>query len=255
MSVEDEIAKFDRIAPDWWDPRGPMRPLHAMQPVRMAYVLDQLAAAGLLRGGAEPRDRLAGARIADLGCGAGLMTEPLARLGARVVGLDLSEAALAAARAHASAGGLEIDYRLERAETLADGVAAGREPGFDAVLALEVVEHLDARAAFLAAARRCLKPGGVFVASTLNRTPRSYLAAIVGAEYVLGWLPRGTHDWSRFVAPRALAADCAAAGFRVVDRVGFVFSPLTRQWSRSERDLSVNYALAAVCDDPIPGDA
>lgn len=246
-----EIEKFDRIAAEWWDPQGPMRPLHQMQPSRMAYVLDQFDAAGVSArdpGESSPRRRLAGARVADLGCGAGLMTEPLTRLGAETVGLDLSDGALAAARAHAEAFGLAIDYRLQRAEDLAARVVAGDEAPFDAALALEVVEHLEDRVSFLSAAARCVRPGGVVVLSTLNKTARSFVGAVVAAEYLLRWLPQGTHDWRRFVTPETLAADCVAAGLRPVDRVGFVFSPLSREWSRSETDLSINYALTAIRD-------
>lgn len=249
--MDAEIAKFDRIAAQWWDPHGPMRPLHEMQPGRMAYVLDQFGAAGI---GAppsvepEPRRRLAGSRLVDLGCGAGLMTEPLARLGAETVGLDLSEGALAAARAHAAAGGLAIDYRLQRAEDLAARVVAGDEPPFDAALALEVVEHLDDRPSFLSAAARCVRPGGLVVLSTLNRTARSFVGAVVAAEYLLRWLPPGTHDWRRFVSPETLSGECAEAGLRPVDRAGFVYAPLSRSWTRSETDLSINYALTTVRD-------
>jgi 2-polyprenyl-6-hydroxyphenyl methylase/3-demethylubiquinone-9 3-methyltransferase len=234
-----EVGKFDRMAAEWWDPDGSAAPLHAMNPCRLDYICAQIAAQ-------FDRDRradapFAGLDLLDVGCGPGLVAEPMARLGATVTGVDASEPAIAAARAHAEAGGLAIDYRAATVEALG---AEGR--GFDVVLALEIVEHTPDPAAFLAALAQVLRPGGLVILSTLNRTPASFLKAIVGAEYVLGWLPRGTHDWRRFLSPDALAGMASAAGLAPVDRCGMVYAPLSARWRLDRRDLSANYLLAAV---------
>lgn len=245
MSVVDEaeIAKFDRLAAEWWDPHGPMAPLHAMQPVRLDYVLDQIAGWGGVDLGA--RRSLSGLSVLDLGCGAGLMAEPMARLGADVRGVDASEALIEAARRHAGRQGLEIDYRCAAAEDAAGAVAAGAEPPADIVLAIEIVEHVADRAAFLRAAAQAVRPGGLLIATTLNRTAKSFLSAIVAAEHVLRWLPVGSHDWRKFPTPDELADEMTLAGVTVVDRSGFVYAPVSRRWSRDERDLSVNFAITA----------
>lgn len=241
-----ETAKFDAIADEWRDPTGPMRPLHAMQPVRLDYARAQFMAAGLGAQAAEARRPFAGIRMLDIGCGAGLATEPFARLGAQATGLDLSEKALETARRHATAAGLPIRYVAETIEARAAKVAIGDDAPYDAALALEVVEHLDNRAAFLAAAAECLRPGAPFVLTTLARTAKSFAAAIVGAEYVLRWLPRGTHSWRKFVDPDDLAAELDAAGFEPIDRVGLIYSPLSDMWRTDECDLSINYAMTAI---------
>lgn len=234
----DEIAKFEAMAAEWWDPKGKFKPLHMMNPVRLDYVTDQIAAE-------FSRDRRAlrpfeGLRILDIGCGGGLIAEPMARLGASVTGADAAEGNIAVARLHAQQQGLEIDYRAAAAETLlAEGEA------FDVVLALEIVEHVADPAAFIRSCRDLLRPGGLAVVSTLNRTARSFGAAIVGAEWIMRWLPRGTHEWNRFITPDELAAMAEGAGLQVVDRRGMVFNPLSWRWSLSSRDLSVNYALSA----------
>jgi 2-polyprenyl-6-hydroxyphenyl methylase/3-demethylubiquinone-9 3-methyltransferase len=233
-----EVAKFERMAAAWWDPKGEAAPLHAMNPCRMDYVAAQAAA----QFGRDRRARapLAGLTALDVGCGGGLATEPLARLGAQATGIDASEQGIAVARAHAEAAGLSIGYRVATAETLA------AEPArFDLVLALEVVEHTPDPAAFLRALAALAKPGGLVILSTLNRTARSFAAAIVGAEWVLRWLPRGTHDWRRFLAPQELAALATQAGLAPVDRTGMVWSPFSGAWRLDPRDLSVNYLLAA----------
>ncbi|MEM6490649.1 MAG: bifunctional 2-polyprenyl-6-hydroxyphenol methylase/3-demethylubiquinol 3-O-methyltransferase UbiG, partial [Pseudomonadota bacterium] len=185
-------------------------------------------------------DALKGLRIADVGCGGGLLCEPLARLGADVVGVDASSAAIAAAQAHAVENGLEIDYRCAVAGDL---VAAGE--AFDVVLAMEVIEHTPDPRRFIDDCAALLKPGGLFFGSTLNRSAKAFALAIVGAEYVLRWLPAGTHDWRRFVRPAEFARYLAAAGLHVTDRKGIVFNPLRRAWSLSDHDLDVNYALVA----------
>ncbi|MCX8134212.1 MAG: bifunctional 2-polyprenyl-6-hydroxyphenol methylase/3-demethylubiquinol 3-O-methyltransferase UbiG [Roseococcus sp.] len=219
-----EVAKFEALAASWWDPRGPMAPLHAMNPARMGWIAERLGP-------------LEGLRVLDVGCGAGLAAEWLARRGAVVTGLDAAGAALEAARAHAAAAGLRIDYRAGTPETLA-------ERDFDAVLALEVIEHVPEaeRPGFLAALARAAKPGGWVILSTLNRTVRAWLTAKLGAEYLLRWLPVGTHDPRLFLRPAELGALMRGAGLRVADAAGL--SPSLRQGFRVTRDLGVNYLIA-----------
>lgn len=233
-----EVAKFAAMAEEWWDPRGKFRPLHLMNPTRLDYVAAQIAAE-FDRDRAAPAP-FAGLRILDVGCGGGLVAEPMARLGAEVTGIDAAAAARPVAALHAARAGLAIDYRTASAEDL---VAAGET--FDAVLALEIVEHVPDRAAFLRACAGLARPGGLVILSTLNRTAKSYAAAILGAERVLRWLPPGTHDWARFPTPQELAAHAEAAGLSVVDRKGMVFDPLGWSFALSATDLSVNYFLAA----------
>lgn len=234
-----EIEKFDRLAAQWWDPRGPMAPLHAMNPARMGWIIARLAR-GHGRDPAAPAP-LAGLRVLDVGCGAGLASEALARAGAAVTGLDAAAEALAAARAHAAAGGLAIDYRDGTTESL---LAEGAAGGFDAVLALEVIEHVADRDAFCAGLAALARPGGVVFLSTLNRTARSWVTAILGAEYVLRLLPTGTHDWRMFVRPAELGAALRRAGLRVTDIAGLGLDPRSGRW-RTQRDVGVNYLVMA----------
>ena len=238
-----EVAKFDAMAAAWWDPDGPAAPLHRMNPCRLDYICAQIAAQ--FDRSLRDASPFAGLSVVDVGCGPGLATEPMARLGAAATGLDASEPAIGAARAHAEAAGLSIDYRVETAEAL---VAEGA--GFDVALALEIVEHTPDPAAFLTALARLAKPGGLVILSTISRTASSFVKAIVGAEYVLGWLPRGTHDWRRFVTPDELAAMADAAGLETVDRCGMAYAPLSDRWRLDRRDLSANYLLTAVRPAP-----
>ncbi|MBN9064199.1 MAG: bifunctional 3-demethylubiquinol 3-O-methyltransferase/2-polyprenyl-6-hydroxyphenol methylase [Rhizobiales bacterium 65-9] len=238
---EAEVAKFDRLAADWWNPKGSMAPLHKLNPTRLAFIRAQAAARfGFGETALRP---LAGRRALDIGCGAGLLSEPMARLGATVVGIDPAPANIEAAKRHAAEAGLAIDYRREE---LADTLAAGDR--FDLVLASEVVEHVPDVPSFTAECCRAVAPGGLLVMSTLNRTLKSFALAIVGAEYVLRWLPRGTHDWEKFVTPRELAEAIRAGGLESSEPTGMVYDPLRDSW-RLSGDASVNYLISATRED------
>lgn len=234
----DEIAKFEAMAAEWWDPNGKFKPLHMMNPVRLDYIVTQIAAEfGRDRRNLQPFE---GLRVLDIGCGGGLITEPMARLGANAVGADAASGNIAVARLHAEEQGLTIDYRATTAEALA---AEGEQ--FDVVLALEIVEHVADPAAFIRTCHDLLRPGGLVAFSTLNRTAKSFGAAIIGAEWIMRWLPRGTHEWNRFITPSELSEMLKATRLEPVDSRGMVFNPLTWGWSLSDRDLSVNYSIAA----------
>ena len=233
-----EVARFSAMAEEWWDPTGKFKPLHKFNPVRLAYIKQEVCR----QFGRDPNaaDAFKGLRFLDIGCGGGLLSEPMARLGAEVVGADAAERNIPVARIHAEQSGLQIDYRHTTAEDLA---AAGER--FDAVLNMEVVEHVADPLTFLTACQQLLKPGGLHICSTINRNPKSYAMAIFGAEVVMRWLPRGTHEWSKFITPDELFDLIEQAGLTPVDRKGFVFNPISWQWTISARDLSVNYVTAA----------
>ncbi|QDZ01514.1 bifunctional 2-polyprenyl-6-hydroxyphenol methylase/3-demethylubiquinol 3-O-methyltransferase UbiG [Nitratireductor mangrovi] len=232
-----EIEHFSALAAEWWDPKGKFRPLHKFNPVRLAYIRDQVAN----RFGRDPRSSrpFQGLRILDIGCGGGLLCEPMARLGADVVGADASETNIEVARLHAAESGLKIDYRAATAEELAD---AGER--FDIILNMEVVEHVADMNLFIAKCAEMVKPGGIMFVATINRTLKALGLAIFGAEYVLRWLPRGTHQFNKLVRPEELTRALGSAGMNVIDRTGVVYSPLGDRWQRS-RDMDVNYMLLA----------
>ncbi|MFD1511652.1 bifunctional 2-polyprenyl-6-hydroxyphenol methylase/3-demethylubiquinol 3-O-methyltransferase UbiG [Lacimonas salitolerans] len=233
-----EVAKFEAMAAEWWDPKGKFKPLHMLNPCRLDYITQQIA-------GEYGRDLtadkpFAGLRLLDIGCGGGLLSEPMARLGAEVVGADAAPRNIPVAQVHADQSGLTIDYRHTTAEDMA---AAGEQ--FNVVLNMEVVEHVADPLAYLTACQQLLKPRGLMICSTINRNAKSFAMAIVGAEYVMRWLPKGTHEWQKFITPDELYDLIRKAGLTPVDRKGFVFNPVTWGWSLSSRDLSVNYVTAS----------
>ena len=232
-----EVARFAALARRWWDPQGPMAPLHKLNPVRLGYIRDRLAQH--FGRDAKSLTPFEGLSLLDIGCGGGLVSEPMARLGFAVTGIDAAGNNIAVARRHAEEAELEIDYREAAAEDLAE---AGES--FDVVLALEVVEHVADPSLFLAAACRLVRPDGAFIGATLNRTPKSFLLGIVGAEYVLRWLPRGTHRWDRFMRPSEFSAALRGQGLALQDLTGLSYDLLAGQW-RLGRDLEVNYLLHA----------
>jgi 2-polyprenyl-6-hydroxyphenyl methylase/3-demethylubiquinone-9 3-methyltransferase len=235
-----EIARFAAIAAEWWDDAGPMRPLHKLNPTRLQWIKGAICE----RLGRDPMsaDALTGVSILDVGCGAGILAEPLARMGAAVTGIDPSPELVAAAKLHANEGGLAIDYRAATAEQLG---AAGEQ--YDVVTALEVVEHVTDVPAFVAACGALVKPGGLTIFSTINRTMKAFLLAIVGAEYVLRWLPRGTHAYDKLVTPDELAEAFRAAGLEPGADTGIMYVPFADEF-RLTRDLDVNYMMVATRD-------
>lgn len=233
-----EVEKFSKIADEWWDPFGKFKPLHKFNPARLAYIRDA-AAAHFAR---DRRDRspLQGLRLLDVGCGGGLVAEPMRRLGADVVAIDASDRNIKTAMVHAAEAGIEIDYR---ATTVEDLVQAGEAP-FDIVLNLEVVEHVADPAEFLADSARLLRPGGLMIVATINRTLKALALAKIGAEYVLGWLPRGTHDPAKFLKPVEMERALSSAGLAVTAFAGVSYNPLMDLWKISD-DTDVNYMAIA----------
>jgi 2-polyprenyl-6-hydroxyphenyl methylase/3-demethylubiquinone-9 3-methyltransferase len=234
---EAEVARFAALADTWWDPRGKMGVLHKFNPVRLGFIKD----AACRQFGRDGRrlDSLAGLRILDIGCGGGILCEPLARIGAQVVGADPAAPNIEAAKLHAAEAGLAVDYRATTAEALAD---AGER--FDVVLAMEVVEHVADLSLFVGRCAEMVRPGGLMIAATINRTLKSFALAIVGAEYVLRWLPRGTHQWDKFVTPNELEAALARHGLSVIEEAGVIYNLLADRWQIAQ-DMDVNYMVSA----------
>ena len=239
-TVDDgEIAKFEAMAAEWWDLDGKFKPLHMLNPTRLDYITTQIAAE--FARDLDDEAPFTGLRILDIGCGGGLLCEPMARLGATIVGVDAAPRNIPVAQIHAEQSGLDIDYRVGTAEDMA---ADGEQ--FDVVLNMEVVEHVADPLAYLTACCDLLRPGGLHICSTINRNPKSFAMAIVGAEYVMRWLPKGTHEWNKFITPDELFDMMRKAGLNPVDRKGFKFNPLGWSWSISDKDLSVNYVTASL---------
>jgi 2-polyprenyl-6-hydroxyphenyl methylase/3-demethylubiquinone-9 3-methyltransferase len=231
-----EVARFSKLSDEWWDPNGRMAPLHKINPLRLGWIRDTACH----KFNRNPRSlaSLGGLRILDIGCGAGLLSEPLARLGAQVTGIDPSESNIAAAKVHAGRSGILIDYRAASVEDM------GNLDRFDIVLAMEVIEHVTDVGLFLERCAALMKPSGMMVVSTLNRTLKSFALAIVGAEYVLRWLPRGTHHWSKFVTPAELAQHLHRSRLEIATQTGVVYTPFADRWSLSS-DMDVNYMVTA----------
>jgi 2-polyprenyl-6-hydroxyphenyl methylase/3-demethylubiquinone-9 3-methyltransferase len=232
-----EIEQFSRHAPDWWDETGPLAPLHRLNPVRLGYIREQ-AATHFKRKGKTP---LKGLSALDVGCGGGLVTEPLVRLGAKVTGLDASKEAIKVAREHAKLSKLDIMYKESSVEELVEG-----KTRYDLITALEIAEHVADLDSFLGSVTSLLKPNGLLIMSTLNRTPKSFLLGIVAAEYILKWVPRGTHNWKKFLKPSDIARRFSDNGIELADLTGLVFHPFKGDFELRKDDLAVNYMLTAI---------
>ena len=232
-----EVDRFSAMAAEWWDPSGKFKPLHKFNPVRIAYIRDKVSE----KFGRDPKSHrpLEGLRVLDIGCGGGLLSEPIARMGANVVGADASEKNIGIAKTHSEQSGVIVDYRAVTAEAL-----AADDEKFDVVLNMEVVEHVSDVPFFIETCATLVKPGGLMFVATINRTMKAAALAIVGAEYVLRWLPRGTHQYEKFVRPEEIEQPLNAAGMTVIDRTGVFFNPLANQWNLS-KDMDVNYMLLA----------
>ena len=232
-----EVERFSALAAEWWNPNGKFRPLHKFNPVRLAYIRDHVAA----RFGRDPQAArpFEGLRFLDIGCGGGLLCEPMARLGAEVVGADASSTNIEVAKLHAAEAGVTVDYRATTAEDLAD---SGEQ--FDVILNMEVVEHVSDVGLFVNKCGQMVKPGGIMFVASINRTLKALGLAIIGAEYVLRWLPRGTHQYGKLVRPEELETALVHAGMSVIDRAGVIYHPLADRWQRS-KDMDVNYMVLA----------
>jgi 2-polyprenyl-6-hydroxyphenyl methylase/3-demethylubiquinone-9 3-methyltransferase len=231
-----EVERFSAMAAEWWDPTGKFKPLHVFNPVRLGFIRDE--AARRFGRDVTGRDPFKGLRLLDIGCGGGLLCEPMARMGFSVTGVDASARNIGVASLHAQAQGLDIDYRADTAEALIDQ----GEPPFDVILNMEVIEHVADPARFLTDCVKLLKPGGMMIVATLNRTPKALALAVVGAEYILRWLPRGTHDWKKFVKPVEILDFLRDEPVSVAGPFGVSYDPFTRKWSRSS-DVDVNYMM------------
>ena len=231
---ESEVEKFQNMADEWWDPKGKFKPLHMLNPCRLQYIIEQLELE--FSCDMDKPLPLKDLKILDIGCGGGLLSEPMARLGASVVGADAAERNIPVAQIHASQSNLTIDYRHTTAEALADD-----KEKFDVILNMEVIEHVASPLGYLVACEKLLEPQGVMVCSTINRNFKSFLYAIIGAEHVMRWLPKGTHDWNKFITPDELCDLAKDVGLTVIDKKGFVLNKFSWNWYLSDQDLSVNY--------------
>lgn len=234
---KEDIARFSAIAAEWWDPHGKFRPLHKFNPTRLAFIRETVTRHFSLK--TTQTSPFSGLELLDIGCGGGLLCEPMARLGARVLGADAGEANIKTASVHAAEQNLDIEYKTTTAEALA---AEGAQ--FDIVLNMEVVEHVADVPGFMAACATMVKPGGLMICATLNRSLKAFALAIVGAEYVLGWVPRGTHNWQQFITPAELFKELEKPGLRVTEETGVTYNPLSDRWALS-RDMGVNYMMVA----------
>ena len=231
-----ELDKFQAMAEEWWDPLGKFKPLHMLNPTRLNYIVDQICVEfGRDNRNVEP---FTGLRILDIGCGGGLLSEPMYRLGADVVGVDAVEKNIKVAKIHSEENGLKIDYRVGTTSSLLESAEK-----FDVILNMEVIEHVNEPSVYAKECFDLLKQNGIMVCSTINRNLKSYVLLIIGAEYVLRWLPRGTHDWKKFITPQELEEIFSSVAFKCIDKKGFVFNPVSWDWSTSSKDLSANYVM------------
>ena len=237
--ADEEVSQFSRVAGDWWKADGVFAPLHRLNPVRLTYIRDQITTHFGVKSG--QKKSLTGLAVLDVGCGGGLVSEPLARMGAKVTGLDASDEGIAAAKHHAKQMGLAIDYRVGSVEELAQG----RER-FDVITAMEIVEHVADMDVFIRSLAELLNPNGMIILSTLNRTPKSFLLGIVAAEYILRWVPHGTHQWKKFVRPSELVSRLETSGMQAIDMTGLNLNPVSGAFETRRGDVAVNYMLTAV---------
>ena len=235
----NEISKFQAMADEWWNPNGKFKPLHMLNPCRLQYIVDQIAAQFDLD--LTKKNPFQEISLLDIGCGGGLLSEPMARMGADVLGADAADRNLPIARAHANQSNLVIDYRHTTVEKLVKNTKR-----FDVILNMEVIEHVASPKSYLEACSELLKPNGIMICSTINRNVKSYLNAIIGAEYVMRWLPKGTHDWTKFITPDELLNLLVDSGLKLVDKKGFCFNKIAWRWSISSEDLSINYVTTSV---------
>ena len=234
-----EIKKFEEMAAEWWNPEGKFKPLHHMNPCRLDYIIKQIEIE--FDRSTTNQKAFSGIDILDIGCGGGLLSEPMARLGANVTGVDAAAKNIPIAQTHAKQSGLDIHYQVATAESLVEDAVQ-----FDVILNMEVIEHVKNPAEYISTCSKLLKPNGIMVCSTINRTSKSFLFAILGAEYVLRWLPKGTHDWNKFIKPEELFNIISSADLKLVDKRGFVLNPIAWEWQTSDRDLNVNYVTTSI---------
>ena len=233
-----EIRKFEEMASEWWDSQGKFKPLHHMNPCRLDYIISQIEIE--FNRSTIDKNAFNGINILDIGCGGGLLSEPMARLGANVTGVDAAAKNIPIAQIHAKQSGLDINYKLATAESL-----LAEQIQFDVILNMEVIEHVKNPKEYINTCSKLLKPNGLMICSTINRTSKSFFLAILGAEYVLRWLPKGTHQWNKFIKPNELYDMISYAGLELVDKRGFVLNPIAWEWQTSDRDLSVNYVTTS----------